>query len=277
MGRRDEGFFSAKDNLRLFWASELPDSPKAHVGLVHGYADHSGRYRQTVERLARDGFAVHVFDYRGHGRADGRRGYCERFVDLVDDLDAFWRRVRQAAGSQKSFLVAHSNGALMTIQWLARKPEGLAGLVLSAPYLKLAITPPPLKVLSARLVGKVIPWIPVKTEITAEQLTSNVEEQRLAVSDPLYLKIVTPRWFTESTAAQEDASRAGPSLTVPVFVFCGEDDQIASPPAARAFFDSIGSADKKFKQYSKMRHEPLNEVAREEVWADISGWISAHL
>jgi alpha-beta hydrolase superfamily lysophospholipase len=40
---RDEGFFSAKDNLRLFWDSALPDAPKAHIGIVHGYLDHSGR------------------------------------------------------------------------------------------------------------------------------------------------------------------------------------------------------------------------------------------
>jgi len=26
-----------------------------------------------------------------------------------------------------------------------------------------------------------------------------------------------------------------------------------------------------------MRHEPLNELGREEVFRDISGWISAHL
>lgn len=277
MGRHQEGFFSAKDNLRLFWETETPDTPKAHIGVVHGYGDHCGRYRKTIAHLANDGFAVHAFDYRGHGQADGRRGFCDRFSDYLDDLDLFWKRVRQAAGTQKSFLLAHSNGALMAILWLARKPEGLAGVILSAPYLKLALKPSAMKIFSAKVVGRVLPWMPVKTELTPEDLTCNVEEQRLVAKDPLYNRTVTPRWFNESNAAQLEAVKAGPSLTLPIFVLCGEKDGVASPEAARAFFETIGATDKRFKQYPNMRHEPLNEVGQAEVWADISGWISAHL
>src|SRR5579864_4922266 len=125
MGRHDEGFFSAKDNTRLFWVSDVPDTPKAWVGVVHGYADHSGRYREVIDAWVKDGFAVHAFDYRGHGQADGRRGHCDEYAELVDDLDLFWDRVQKAAGGQKAFMVAHSNGALMAIHWLARKPAGL--------------------------------------------------------------------------------------------------------------------------------------------------------
>src|SRR5258708_26482380 len=90
MARHDEGFFNAKDNLRLFWESDLPDQPKAHLGIVHGYADHSGRYRKFIDALVADGFAVHAFDYRGHGQAGGRRGYCGKFSEFIDDLYAFW-------------------------------------------------------------------------------------------------------------------------------------------------------------------------------------------
>ena len=132
MIRHDEGFFSAKDNLRLFWESDVPPRPKAHVGIVHGYGDHCGRYRKFIDALVADGFAVHAFDYRGHGQADGRRGYCEKFSEFVDDLETFWMRVRGAAGSKKSFLFAHSHGGLMAIHYQMRKPPELAGLVLSA-------------------------------------------------------------------------------------------------------------------------------------------------
>src|SRR5262249_5926486 len=178
MIRHDEGFFSAKDNLRLFWESDVPQRPKAHVGIVHGYADHCGRYRKFIDALVADGFAVHAFDYRGHGQADGRRGYCERFSDFVDDAETFWGRVRGAAGSQKSFLFAHSHGGLMAIHHQMRKPPELAGLVLSAPYLKLALKPPQLKVMAARAIEKIVPWLPIKNEIRPELLTRDVEAQR---------------------------------------------------------------------------------------------------
>lgn len=277
MPRHDEGFFSAKDNLRLFWESDLPDRPRAHVGLVHGYADHCGRYRKFIEALTAEGFGVHAFDYRGHGQADGRRGHCDNFSDYVQDLEAFWNRVRAAAKDQKAFLIGHSHGALMAIHLCSRNPAGLSGVVLSAPYLKLAIKPPPMKVMAARLIGQVIPWLPIKNEIRPDQLTRDVEAQKAVERDHLYNRTVTPRWFTESSRAQEQAMGMAGSFRTPVLVVLGSADGIASPDATRAFFQGLGSPDKKLKEYPGMLHEPLNEVGKEEVWKDIAGWISKHL
>jgi lysophospholipase len=278
MARHDEGFFTAKDHLRLFWTSDLPDAPRAHVAVIHGYADHIGRYRPVTEALTADGFAVHGLDYRGHGRADGRRGYCDKWPDYVEDLALFWDRVRKAAGGQKAFLLAHSHGALMAIHLLARgNLEGLTGVVLSAPYLKLAIIPPATKVLAARLVGKVVPWLPIQNELKPEDLTRDVAIQNATRNDPLYIRTVTPRWFVESTQAQLEAMAQAIRVTSPIFIFCGSEDGVAAPAAARSFFETVGSSDKKFKEYPGMRHEPLNEVGREEVFRDISNWISAHL
>jgi lysophospholipase len=280
MARHDEGFFSARDNSRLFWISDLPEaavSPKAHVAVVHGYADHCGRYSKTIEKLVSEGYAVHAFDYRGHGQADGRRGFCDTFSDYIDDLELFWNRVAKDAGDRKCFMLGHSHGGLMAIHLLARQPQKLAGLVLSAPYLKLALKPPALKVLGARLVGKVIPWLPIKNDLKSTELTRDPEEQKKVDKDPLYFHTVTPRWFNESNAAQLEAVALGPAIKLPLFMFCGAADGVASTPAAKAFFDTIGSRDKEFKEYPGMLHEPLNEIGREQVWADISRWISAHL
>jgi alpha-beta hydrolase superfamily lysophospholipase len=277
MPRHDEGFFNAKDNLRLFWESDVPDQPKAHVGIVHGYADHCGRYRKFIEALVSEGFAAHAFDYRGHGQADGRRGHCDHFSDYVDDLDAFWSRVRTASGAQKAFLVAHSHGGLMAIHYQARHPAGLSGMVLSSPYLRLAFKPPPLKVAAARVIEKVIPWLPIKSGLRPDQLTRDPLAQKAVERDHLYNHAATPRWFSESTRAQEAALAMASSFTLPVFVFCGSADPIASPQATRSFADHLASRDKKFKEYPGMVHEPLNDVGKEEVWKDISNWISKHL
>lgn len=277
MARHDEGFFSAKDNLRLFWASEVPEAPRAHVGIVHGYGDHLARYKTVTDALVKAGFAVHAYDFRGHGQSDGRRGHTDRFSDYVDDLDLFWARVRKAAGNQKSFLLAHSNGGLTAIHWLAQERPGLAGLILSAPYLRLALKPPALKVLGAKLMGRVIPWLPIKTELTPADLSRDEAWQRETARDALYNTIVTPRWFTESNRAQEAVNQIAPKVRVPSFVFCGEKDPVASTPTTRAFFEHLGAPDKRFKEYPGMLHECLNEIGKEEVFADISQWISERL
>jgi alpha-beta hydrolase superfamily lysophospholipase len=279
MARHDEGFFNGRDGTRLFWKSSLPDAePRAHVAVVHGYGEHFGRYTYVADALLADGFAVHGFDYRGHGRADGRRGYCEAWPHYLDDLESFWARARKDAGGKKTFMLAHSHGGLMAVKWLGeRHVEGLAGVVLSAPYFKLAITPPAMKLLAARAVGRLVPWLALKTELTVEDLSKDPEVQRATRADPLYLGIATPRWFLESTKAQAEALLLAPKIQAPLFVLCGAEDTVAAPAAARVFFETAGAADKKFKEYPGMRHEPLNEVGRAEVFRDISGWISAHL
>jgi lysophospholipase len=277
MARHDEGFFSAKDNLRLFWESDVPDAPKAHVALVHGYAEHCGRYRPVIDMLVREGFAVHAFDYRGHGQADGRRGHCDSFGEFLDDLELFWGRVRKAAEGKKTFVLAHSHGGLMAVHWQKTRPQGLTGMVLSSPYLKLALKPPGITVLAAKLVGSIVPWTPFKNVLKPEQLTRDPEAQKLVAKDPLYNQVVTPRWFNESNKAQEEALKLGPTFTVPVYFFCGANDPIASSETTRRFFETVGSSDKKLKEYPDRVHECMNDIGKEEVWKDISGWISAHL
>lgn len=278
MPTHDEGFFSARDNLRLFWESDVPDNPKAHVALVHGYGDHSGRYRRTIDALVKDGFAVHAFDYRGHGQADGRRGYAEKWTDFLSDLELFLEKTKGKTGGKKLFVLAHSHGGLMLVHHLHERGDaGLSGAVVSAPYLKLAITPPAFKLFSAKIVGKIIPWLPIATELTSKDLTADAELQAEADRDPLYGRVVTPRWFLESTAAQGKALTWGSDVKLPVFVFCGEKDGVASPAATKKFFGTIASADKTFKEYPGTFHEPWNDVNRADVWRDISLWISAHL
>jgi alpha-beta hydrolase superfamily lysophospholipase len=129
----------------------------------------------------------------------------------------------------------------------------------------------------ARAVGKVLPWLPLKTELTPEHLSCDPAAQQATREDPLYNHVVTPRWFVESTLAQAEAMKLASRINVPLFVLCGSEDGVAAPAAARSFFEAAAVADKKFKEYPGMRHEPLNEVGREEVLRDISGWISAHL
>jgi len=276
MAAHNEGFLRARDGLQLFWESDVPEQPKAHIGIVHGYGDHCGRYRRTMDALLGQGFAVHAFDYRGHGRSEGRRGYCDAFAEYIEDLDVFVEKLRGQSQGGRLFLLAHSHGGLIAIHYVARpKPPAFAGLLLSAPYLQLALKPPTLKVIAAKAMGRIIPWMPVKTEIQFSQLTRDVEVQKETARDPLYNLIVTPRWFTASNQAQDEALTFGPSLTLPILVLCGEKDPIASTETTRKFFQTIAAQDKSFKEYDGMLHEVTNEIGKEEVWGDISRWISA--
>jgi lysophospholipase len=277
MARHDEGFFSAKDNLRLFWESDIPENPKAHIAVIHGYMDHAGRYRRVIDALVKDGFAVHALDYRGHGQSDGRRSHTDRFSDYEEDVQLFWSRVRQAAGDKKCFMLAHSFGALIAVHNFSKHPDGMAGLVITSPFFAFAFKPPVIKVQVSKLVGKFIPWLPIKNPLKPSDLTRDPVLQKEVERDPLYNRVVTPRWFTEAVKAHGTVMGTGKNLKFPMFVLVGANDPVALPAAMRKFFESVVSSDKKLKEYPGMVHEVMNDVGKEEVWSDISNWISAHL
>ena len=67
----------------------VPDSePRATLVLVHGIAEHSGRYERTGGLLADAGFHVRAFDVIGHGASGGAR------VDIDD-----WSQAPPASGT----------------------------------------------------------------------------------------------------------------------------------------------------------------------------------
>ena len=67
------------------WGPETP--PHRIVVIVHGYAEHSGRYTHVAEILTAAGSAVYAEDHLGHGRSDGERALITDFEHIVDDLD----------------------------------------------------------------------------------------------------------------------------------------------------------------------------------------------
>src|SRR5262245_48361660 len=85
----DAGRFPSRDGLSLhreIWAA--PDGARARLLVVHGGGEHCGRYRWPIEYFTGRGFECVAFDYRGHGRAGGPRGHCDRFGQFLGDLDA---------------------------------------------------------------------------------------------------------------------------------------------------------------------------------------------
>lgn len=195
----------------------------------------------------------------------------------MGDMAAFVEKVRAGAGGQKIFLLGHSHGGLMVTRWVQTRPEGIAGAILSSPYLELALKVPPLKLLGGKLASRLAPFASLKNDLRPEDLTRDEELQREVVADPRYNRVISPRWFTEAAKTQQVAFAQADRIRLPIYVFCGSDDPIASSPKTRAFFEKVASTDKRFKEYPGMRHEPLGEVGREEVWRDIGGWISSHL
>jgi alpha-beta hydrolase superfamily lysophospholipase len=275
--RHEEGFLNSADHLRLYWQRYTPPSPRATVAILHGGGDHSGRYPALTAAVVRAGFQAALVDFRGHGQSDGRRWHVDGFADYLADLDAFVAKLSQdGVVNEQLYVVAHSQGALVAALWGLSRGRHVRGFVLSSPYFRLALRPPLAKVLGARLVGKVVPWLPVSTGLDVADLTSDPELQRWTERDPLYGRATTPRWFDESGKAQVEVLRRAGEFTAPLLVLAAGADRIADAAAARAFVDAAGSSDKRLEVYAGFRHELFNEAERDRPIAEAVGWLRGH-
>jgi alpha-beta hydrolase superfamily lysophospholipase len=272
--RHEEGFLHSADHLRLYWQRYTPPKARATVLVLHGAADHGGRYPGITSALVRAGFQVALLDFRGHGQSDGRRWYVDRFQDYLHDVDAFVAKLSQdGIAGERLFVVGHSQGGLIASLWTIAHPGLLGGLVLSSAWFRLKTPPPAALLLAGRLLGKVVPWLPLATTLDSTQLTSDPELQRWTDRDPLYGRKATPRWFEEATRAQKEALRRAPELRTPLLMLVGGADPVADVGAERAFYDAV-PGEKKLVIYEGFRHEIFNEVKREQPIGEAVDWIA---
>ena len=89
---------------------EAPPAPTAVIAVVHGYGDHGGRYAWFGEDMAARGYAVYVYDLRGHGQSSGRRGQVKRFDDYLDDTAVFLDEVAAPAARHAAVLARPQPG-----------------------------------------------------------------------------------------------------------------------------------------------------------------------
>jgi alpha-beta hydrolase superfamily lysophospholipase len=280
----------------LYYASAMPsEGLKAVLGVIHGYADHGARYRHVMGALAEHGIGSVAIDLRGHGRALGRRGFCVRFDEFLDDARDLRRLVEDRAVLPKesssdlsgsgaggrptvpTFLFGHSFGGLVATHTVLEDPGKLKGLVLSAPFFGLALKPPPLKILAGKLASRIVPTLALPSGLFGKDMTHDADKARAYDSDPLVFKNVTSRWFTETVAAQDRALASAGRLKLPLFVGFGTTDPVASMPTGKRFFDAAGSPDKTWAPQEGLFHEILNEPSWKDLVETIARWITTRL
>ncbi len=268
----------ASDAPTLSYQLSLPPNAKAALLLVHGYGEHGGRYRQTVQRWARRGIATGILDLRGHGWSAGVRGHCERFTDFHDDVDDLLAVMRDHVRDLPLFGFGHSFGGLVITTHALSRPSIFQGLVLSSPYFGLALEVPKAKKTVGELASKLYPKLAVPTGLSGADLTHDETLARLYDHDPLVNKGATARWFTETVAAQKDLLARAAQLKIPVLCVAAGADRVVSTPAARAVFERFGSTDKTFDERVGLFHEILNEPeAGLEIEQQMADWVLAHV
>jgi len=249
---------------------ELP-SPRARVLIVHGYAEHRGRYAELTARLMAEGFECHLFDLRGHGGSGGALAHVAQFSDYLEDLALVVRHVRRDA--RPLILVAHSLGGLIALAYVRRSGADVDALAVSSPYLRPAFRVPAVKKGMAAVASRVAPTMKFASGLDPQWLSHDERIVTAYATDPLVFRITTPRWFIEVERAQRELLDGAAEIRLPLLMQLGEEDRIADHRRSIEVFRRIGSADKTLVPYAGLRHEIYNELARDRVIDDLLAWL----
>lgn len=271
--RRTELVFEGAGGLELFGRSWLPERAERAVLLVHGWAEHSGRYEPVAAWLAERGCAVHAYDHRGHGRSGGVRGHARRFEELLDDLEIALARAREESPELPLFVVGHSMGGLVVAAFAAFRDPEVAGVVTSGAALAVADVPSRAQLSLLRLAARIAPRLRMDRPIATDALSRDPEVGRAYAEDPAVLRQMTLGMGAGFLSAAGRTLAAADRVRVPMLVLHGGDDALCLPEGSRRFFEGLSAPGGDLRIYPGLRHEIFNEPERETVFEDVLGWM----
>jgi alpha-beta hydrolase superfamily lysophospholipase len=277
---RREGQFRGRNDLSIHWRAWLPAGRSATLGstvvIVHGLGEHGGRYARLAEFLVGRGSAVYAIDHRGHGRSEGPRAFVDRFDNAVADLDLLVDRARKEQLGVPLFLLGHSMGGALALEYAFAHQQKLDGLILSGPAVALDGASG-FTLLLSKVLSSVAPSLGLFA-VDPSAVSQDETEVAAYAADPLNFHGKVPaRTMGEIVRFVERVPPRLSQLTLPLLIVHGKADKLAGVSGSEMVCRSVGSADKTLTVYDGLYHEVFNErpEGREKVMADVAGWIKA--
>jgi alpha-beta hydrolase superfamily lysophospholipase len=268
------------NDRNIFYRRYIADSEKAVIVIAHGLGEHSGRYVNVVKQIVPKGITVFAPDFRGHGKSDGQRGHVLSFGEYLEDLDSMIETAsKEIKTGMKCFLLGHSMGGLIAINYAISRQGTIDGLILSSPSLGVAVKVPAIKAALGKVMSSLWPGLSLNNELDASKISHDDKVVAAYKNDPLVHDRVSARWFTEFLSAMEKVNRDAQEIKIPVLMQIAGDDHLVNAEASKSFFERLAVKDKTIHVYDGLYHEIYNEreEARKPVLNDLEVWINTHI
>jgi acylglycerol lipase len=264
----------AFDGTEIFTRTDAVQNPRAIIVIVHGLAEHSGRYDYVTRKLNENQFSVYRFDNRGHGKSGGPRGENDDLGNFLKDTDLVVKRASQENKGKPVFMLGHSMGGLITAAYGTAHGDILKGQITSGAVLDALPMFKPLEETYTEEMGS-----QMMPNALSELICRDPEVVRAYQEDLLVLKEYTFRLlYTTFIRGVAWLQKNLHQYKYPCLILHGGGDQLVPASSSQWFHTHVPSKDKTIKIYPECYHEILNEkVEKDAVIADIVGWINERL
>ena len=300
MIRKDLEWISKQDDLRLDGLLITPEEAKAVLQISHGMCEHKERYIPFMEYMAGQGYACVIHDHRGHGksiRSQEDLGYFYKNggESVVEDLHQITESIKEQYQGLPYFLFGHSMGSLAVRCYCKKYDSELDGLVVcgspsenSMAGIGMLIDKAVQKYRGERGRSSIIDNVISKAFEKAfeEEKTSHAwicSDKNVVAAyneDPLCNYTFTLNgyeallWLVKHTYSSQGWKMENPNL--PIHFISGESDpcMIDKKKFAEAveLMKKTGYSRVSSHLYKGMRHEVLNEIGKEQVYADVAAF-----
>ena len=274
----------------------IPKRPAAVVQIVHGMAEHIGRYEEFAEFLNMDNIAVIGHDHLGHGKTAASKEELGFISDkkgwelLVDDSMAVTAYIKNELPDLPAVLFGHSMGSLVVRNYISRDSSKLCGCILSGnvqdmPGIAGGIVGIIAKFTGARKVSKLL------DDIAFGSYCKRIHPKRtdkdwLTRDEAIVDKYIADDYsgFSFTSSAMKDLVTLNCNVSgkkwiktirkdLPVHLFSGGEDPCGGygKGVIKIYNNLCAGGIKKVENiiYPYDRHELLNELDREQVMKDM--------
>jgi alpha-beta hydrolase superfamily lysophospholipase len=286
--------------------NDVPN-PVGILQICHGMAEHATRYDDFARYLNGRSYIVYADDSRGHGATAGspeEYGHVCRncYSIIVEDENTLSGLARDKHPGLPFFYMGHSYGSLLTQEYVIRHSRNIDGMIISGSVclagrgfeavLGKAITSVVAAFKGVRAKSKFIDGLTfgnyekkIRDPRTSYDWLSHDEAVVDAyIADP-YCGGVFPldfylSMFTGLIEIGKKKRIKSVRHDLPILIFAGSEDPVSNYAkdvfALKDWYAEAGLTDIATQVYEGYRHETLNEIGKERVYADVAAWLDKH-
>jgi len=270
---RQDALTSADGTKLAFYQWDASGEVKANVLIVHGFAEHSGRYDHFATFLANARYQVYAVDLRGHGHSGGIRAYVKDVGEYADDLEAAITFIQTVSPEKKLFVHGHSMGGLVVVKTALDRKPSLAGVLLTSAGLKVDPDLSPMLQRLTPLIAMLAPKLKA-VKLDASLVSRDPEVVKKYQEDPLvYHGGIKAGYAAAVLSTIKNLSGRFSEFEYPVLILHGEKDKLTDPAGSAQLAHDAGSSDLTHKVLPGLFHEILNEPEKEEIYSIMMEWL----